>query len=62
LNTNELIHLLHSLRGLLYMPHQLYAQQIAVLWRWIPLFCLPAAKFFTRFYARRVRTEKMMLE
>jgi hypothetical protein len=52
----------HALRGLLYMPHQLYAQQIAMLWRWIPLFCLPAVKFFTRFYARRMRTEKMMLE
>jgi hypothetical protein len=54
LNANLLIHLIHSLRGLRYMPHELYMQQMTMLWRWIPLFCLAAARTCMRLHPRRL--------
>jgi hypothetical protein len=56
LNANELIYLLHALR---HMPHQVYAQQMLALWRWIPLLCLAAARTISaRLYPRRMRLQK----
>jgi hypothetical protein len=58
LNANELIYLIHSLRGLRYMLHHAYAQQQLALWRWIPVFCMAAVKTCMRLQPQRIRLQK----